>query len=288
LISIIISTYNPTYLAALQQNIANSIGCAYEIIAIQNQQQYSISEAYNMGAAQAQYNILCFIHEDIEIKTNNWGTLLLAHFNTNSQIGVIGLAGSTFKTMMPSPVHISDSTYRSQIIQRTNGNEKIDYFNPLNENISEVVVLDGVWLAARKNIYQQVQFNHNLLKGFHGYDTYFSCRATAYCKLAVVYNIVIVHFSLGQFASQWFNAQVLVCEHLQLVFNKAHLSTQALSKQEVKTLQAAAFKATFKQLVVNPKITKNQALGWYKKYWRYGCSNPFYFIKNSFRLWLKK
>ena len=45
---------------------------------------------------------LCFMHDDIFIHTKNWGLELLKTFESDNEIGLIGVAGSKIKTKMPS------------------------------------------------------------------------------------------------------------------------------------------------------------------------------------------
>ena len=67
----------------------------YEIIKIDNPGTMGISEAYNRGIA-ATFDYLCFCHEDILFQTEGWGRKLLEIFSYDSQIGLIGIAGSPY------------------------------------------------------------------------------------------------------------------------------------------------------------------------------------------------
>ncbi|HBR11511.1 MAG TPA: hypothetical protein DD740_04740 [Chryseobacterium sp.] len=73
MLSIIISSYQPDYFAALEKNIAETCGIPYEIVKIDNPGVMGICEAYNKGAALAQYENLLFLHEDVEFETKDWG-----------------------------------------------------------------------------------------------------------------------------------------------------------------------------------------------------------------------
>ena len=102
MISIIISSYRADKFSVLEQNIKETIGVEYEIIKIHNPGKMGICEAYNRGAAQAKFPYLCFLHEDVEFRTNKWGENLLTHFDADANAGVIGIAGSIFKCKMVS------------------------------------------------------------------------------------------------------------------------------------------------------------------------------------------
>lgn len=59
MVSIIICSVSPLLLEDLKQNIAQTIGVEYEIIAIDNREKrWPIAKAYNYGAQQAKYPYL--------------------------------------------------------------------------------------------------------------------------------------------------------------------------------------------------------------------------------------
>lgn len=59
MVSIIICSVSPHLLKKLQQNIAQTIGVEYEIIAIDNREKHwPIAKVYNYGAQQAKYPYL--------------------------------------------------------------------------------------------------------------------------------------------------------------------------------------------------------------------------------------
>ena len=85
------------------------------------------------------------------------------------------------------------------------------YYNP-NEGklIQEVVVLDGVLLVCPKKVWQEVKFDNQILKGFHLYDLDFSFRVAEKYKVAVVYNINLIHLTQGgSFGNQWLSYTLL-------------------------------------------------------------------------------
>lgn len=91
------SHYNEINNNIFKQHISNTIGCKHEINCIKNFNEYSLSEIYNKFLENNKdiNNILLFCHNDILIKTKNWGRILLNKFN-NTNYGIIGVAGTTF------------------------------------------------------------------------------------------------------------------------------------------------------------------------------------------------
>lgn len=264
MISIIVCSRDKKLLHKLETNIAATINVAYEIISVDNSEnRYSICEAYNIGGIKAKYNILCFIHEDIIIKTPNWGNKLLQHFESNTAFCVIGFAGSNYKSIIPSPWYAAgENTIRSNIFQISNNIEIHDLVNPEEETISEVVVLDGVWLTVKKDIFNKVLFNEELLKGFHGYDLDFSIRASNHCKLAVIYDVDIIHASTGSFENEWLEAQLKVDSFLNKKYGIPYYATNKIKNELQEKLDKNVFKTTFKNICKQPKISIENIKNW--------------------------
>ncbi|MCF0056996.1 glycosyltransferase [Dyadobacter sp. CY356] len=211
MISIIICSANAEELSEVSKNIDETIGVAYEIIGIDNSNgKRGICAVYNEGKQRAKFDILCFMHEDIEIKTQNWGTILLGIFSENKEIGVVGVAGGGYKALAPSGWYCVeyDSPDRSfqNVIQGYKLNDKDEihaYHNPYQQQLSEVVCADGMWLAARKDILDEKPFDEKLLKGFHGYDVDFCLNIFGKHKIVVTYDILMKHSSEGNFGREW-------------------------------------------------------------------------------------
>jgi glycosyltransferase involved in cell wall biosynthesis len=194
--------------SALAANIKNSVGVPFEIIRVVNDATMpGICEAYNRGAAKAKYNFLCFVHDDIFFTTNDWGKKLIKHFDADEDAGLIGVLGCIYKTKMvawwPHARIENAETKRINIIQHYKYNpareKEIYSLNPFNEQKAKVVDIDGVFMATKKNIWEANKFDADLFKGFHGYDADFSIQVGRTKNLYVVYDIVIEHFSEGNF-----------------------------------------------------------------------------------------
>lgn len=214
MISVIICSINKTLAAQVQQNIAETIGVIWELIIIDNTiNPKGITEVYNQGAAVSKYEILCFVHEDVLFTTKNWGKILIDTFTNDSRLGLIGVAGSKYKSRVPSgwfsgiaAIDCCNITHLDNI-----NNRQMMYYNPDESKlIQEVVVLDGVLLVCPKRVWQEVKFDHEILKGFHLYDLDFSFRVAEKYKVAVLYSIHLVHLTQGgSFGNQWLNYTLL-------------------------------------------------------------------------------
>jgi hypothetical protein len=197
-------------LSAVQKNIEETIGCQFEIIPIVNHRKFSIARAYNIGAQKAKYDMLCFVHEDVKLVTMNWGALMIAHFNELSGVGIIGVAGSIYKSGTLSswshPKFDDWEPKRCNLIQHSTGDSEqpeLLLINPASERSARVVCLDGVFLAMKKHTWQLYNFDENNIKGFHAYDLDISLVVGQTFKNYVIYDILLEHFSVGKNDVMW-------------------------------------------------------------------------------------
>ncbi len=207
MISIIICSRNSGIAPELSSNIDATIGCGYEMVIIDNSDnRYSIFQAYNKGIEESKSDILCFIHDDILFHSNGWGQKIIEIFNSDIQIGLIGVAGSKAKTKAPSGWwNVPHELKQVNIIQHVETGEVERWEYGLeNELLTEVVAIDGVFIAARKD--KNISFDASL-KGFHNYDLNISLqyKAKGY-KVMVSKEIVIEHFSNGNINNDWYLA----------------------------------------------------------------------------------
>jgi hypothetical protein len=247
MISIIISSANAEQLKRVTENVTATIGVPFEIITTDNSRgEKGICEIYNHGAKKAKYDILCFMHEDVNIHTRNWGGIVISTFADNPKLGLIGIAGTAYKPIAPSGwegfgainlyVNIIQSyKYKKRDPDTVN-------INPTNERLPRVACVDGVWLCAPKKVALEHPFDEALFKGFHCYDIDFSFSVAQAYEIAVTYDILLNHFSEGNYNQAW------VDENIKLHKKWAHhlpVNLQGLTDKE----QIKAEKMTFKSYV---------------------------------------
>ncbi|MDN3656769.1 glycosyltransferase [Ferruginibacter paludis] len=214
MMSIIICSVNSKLLGQLRQNIAETIGIEYEIIAIDNSsKKEGICSVYNKGGATARYPILCFMHEDILFETSNWGLLIVQHFR-QPKTGLLGIAGGDSKGLVPSSWSSSFKSNEINIIQHTEKKREarhiVETYNNLPGTKKKAVTLDGVLLCTRKEIFAQLKFDEVNLKGFHGYDIDYSLQVFCYFEVAVMFDVVVHHFSEGKPDNKWVESAVVI------------------------------------------------------------------------------
>jgi len=212
MISLIICSRNKSLLNNIQRNISQTIGINYEVI-VQNSPkgEMGIAKAYNLSGAKAKYPYLVFVHEDVQFHSENWGHKVIKHLE-NEATGLIGVVGTKIKTSAPSGAWLNNSLLdRFFMFQRNpSGDNYIKYANPLNEEISEVKILDGLFLCCRKNVWEENKFDELNFENFHGYDIDFSLQIQQIYKLYVVYDIELEHFSNGGNSKAWIKAMIKI------------------------------------------------------------------------------
>lgn len=196
----------------LSFNIKQTIGnIEYEIIKIDNIiDKLSISNAYNKGIKLSSYNILCFIHEDINFISVGWGEKLLDFFKENINTGVIGVAGSKVHCKAPGSWFNTPVKYHVKNIVQNNNNSLIREQVGFERSHSheQVVVVDGVFMIANK--INGILFDDKI-KGFHGYDLVYSLiHANAGLKNYVINDILLEHNSIGNINKDWLKSMFQV------------------------------------------------------------------------------
>ena len=211
--TIITCSIDPAKAETLRQNIAATIGVEFEFAAIDNRGTgKGICHVYNEAAERAQYDLLCFVHEDVEFTTEGWGTVLAAKLREAS-CGIIGFAGSTVKLQRTTAWNTARRYMRCNYTQFMRGRNHTKRVNPFAEEFSRVVTLDGMCLAMRRDVWAQLRFDEEHLTGFHGYDLDITiASAAAGLNNYVCHTIMPIHYSAGNYSPQWYAETVRLHE----------------------------------------------------------------------------
>ncbi|MDB4919628.1 glycosyltransferase [Mucilaginibacter sp.] len=205
MLSLIICARASDVSLSLKENIANTIGAAYEIIVIDNSDnKYNIFEAYNLGVQRSRYPVLCFMHDDIQYFTKDWGNLALNHFD-DEKTGAIGIAGTPYMPYLPGSWWGGNLISINMLSDREGAeHHSFQAYLPAAGNRSKVVVLDGVWFCIRKNLFDSIRFDDDIYRGFHFYDVDTTMQVSqAGYNVYCVFDIVIKHFSKGDINETW-------------------------------------------------------------------------------------
>lgn len=220
MISIIICSRTPDISAELKQNIAETIGCEYELVVTDNSRNhYSIFQAYNEGVERAKGEILCFAHDDILMHTSGWGRIVAKELEDDS-IGMIGVAGSHI--MPKAPMYWWTSPYIAQYNWETDKgitkeNVTVDTFNG---DLADVAVVDGLFFCIPKSLFSSLRFDDASYSGFHAYDMDMSMQVQNIGKrVCVTRGFIVEHFwSERQFQNTKYMS--LLDKNMEVFFNK--------------------------------------------------------------------
>ena len=206
MISIIICSINNLLLEKCKLNFIQTIGVDYEFIEINNlKEKLSLSDAYNKAALVSKFNVLLFIHEDVEFIKPHWGKKLI-NILKKKEIGVVGVAGSTYLSIVPSGWYMPDDSLNKVYIHQGFKYKTAPIrFDNQGEDLTPVYLLDGVFLAMRKEIWEEFPFNENL-EGFHAYDVDICQRVSSKYQNIFTNQIEILHHSEGKVDKNYFDA----------------------------------------------------------------------------------
>ncbi|MBD8084306.1 glycosyltransferase [Chryseobacterium caseinilyticum] len=201
MLSIIISSYQPHYYTALEQNIAATCGVEYELIKIDNPGVMGLCEAYNKGAEKATYENLLFLHEDVKFHSQNWGLRVLEGLQI-PDAGLIGIAGSKRKFNLPYGFYNAMPGENFAFLHHS-GEAHLEIKDDAIP--VPVRVIDGVFIAMTKKVWSEFSFAKDL-SGYHFYDLNISLRVSEQFQNYLIPNIGIEHFSKGNFGDHWIRA----------------------------------------------------------------------------------
>jgi len=217
MISVITCSIKPESCKRMLKSIEETIGVEYESIVIDNREKNEgICKVYNDGAMQANGDYLLFIHEDVEIKSNNWGSELIKFAEFNANCGVIGVAGgksigknfSIWDNAGEKFINLYDLVGTDK--DECDENDLIySYSNPNNEEFAQVVCLDGVFLFTQKHIWEVNRFDEKNFKSFHFYDADFTLSLAHNRKNYVYFGIKLYHFSKGKVNKAFCNSMLI-------------------------------------------------------------------------------
>lgn len=244
MLSIVICSLNNELTEQLKTNIRETAGVDTEIILIDNRRnEYSLCAAYNKGAGLSKGDIICFIHEDIVFKTINWGSIIQKILE-DKEIGLAGVAGAYYYPLAPVGWFHSHEL-EVNIIQHYKYSHKAPQEIKLSRfpdhSPIDVVVLDGLFIAGRKEVFSQFRFDEKLLPGYHGYDMDISLQVGQSYKLKAIKNILIEHLSEGQQNDDWYSSM----KKIAFKWNKKLPAFSIPYSQEEKTVLKLGSLTTF-------------------------------------------
>jgi predicted O-linked N-acetylglucosamine transferase (SPINDLY family) len=176
-------------------------GRSLEIVGVHDAR--SLAEGYNRAAAGAGGDVLVFSHDDIELETPDFAARMLAHLDRFDGIGIAGAS----KVVGPEWGQAGQRHVHGHVLHAPPADRRgvllmaAGFQAPVREGIR---VLDGVFLAVRRHVWEAHRFDADTYDGFHLYDLDFTWRASgAGARLAVPLDLLILHHSTGRYDAAW-------------------------------------------------------------------------------------
>lgn len=204
--SFVVCSIHPQRAEALRRNIESTVGVPFELIVKDNRDTgKGICRVYNEAAAEARFDLLCFLHEDVAFRTPNWGSAIAEQLR-KPDCGVIGFAGSAVKSRALSGWSV-DPGIRENYTQPDpkRGPEAVRRFrtNPDGADYAPAVCLDGLCLFTRREVWAEIRFDEEHFRGFHAYDLDFTTAVSRRYRNRVCMTVEIEHFSAGAYDRSW-------------------------------------------------------------------------------------
>ncbi|CAN2045072.1 protein O-GlcNAc transferase [Candidatus Magnetomoraceae bacterium gMMP-1] len=206
MISIIVCSNQNPCSAAHRKNIEKTVGCEFEYIRINNSDnKFGICAAYNKGTEKASGDILVFVHDDVFFISSDWGKILQEKFSFDSSLGLVGLAGTQYldKNNPFWPYAERPFIYGRVVHEKKDPDKSVLTIFSRDKRDTEVVAVDGLFLAIKKSLFNTIKFDEKTFDRFHFYDLDISMQVKKTHKVIVTCDILVKHLSGGSFKGVW-------------------------------------------------------------------------------------
>jgi hypothetical protein len=201
-ISAIVASIDPAKYAAVVSNLKERFsGHDLDVVGLHDAK--SLAEAYNRGAAKARGDVLVFAHDDIELRTSDFAARLFAHLERYDGVGVAGASRITG----PRWDHAGQRHIHGHVLHLPPPGKAgvllmaAGFQRPVCEDVK---VLDGVFIAVHRRVWEAHKYDFRTYDGFHGYDLDFTRRASAAgARFAVPLDLTLLHRSTGRYGGDW-------------------------------------------------------------------------------------
>jgi len=209
-ISVIICSITPAKFDRVCANYRERLsGVPHEIIGIHDAR--SMCEGYARGLAQSTGDILVFSHDDIAIHAPDFADRLQNRLTEHELVGVVGstqLSGEGWLYSRWPHMH-----GQVGMPGTTGAGITLTAFHMRGAATPGAQVLDGLFLACRRDIAEDTGFDADTFDGWHFYDFDFSYRAwRANRRTAVCHDFLVEHASQGGFNAEWLRYALRFCD----------------------------------------------------------------------------
>ena len=174
-------------------------GVGHEIISIRDAR--SLAEAYNWAVSNSVADVMVLSHDDVDVLADDFAARLFHHLRTFDALGVVGSTRADGPTVGWS----GHPHLRGWITHHSPGEAQwqVDLLDH-RAVAGDIMLLDGVLLAARRKVLEDVPFDAAAFDGFHLGDLDWSLRASrAGFRLGTAADLSVVHASRGSYDAVW-------------------------------------------------------------------------------------
>jgi hypothetical protein len=172
--------------------------CDHEIIAIRDAS--SLASAYNWAARHAQGELVVFSHDDVEVASDRLATALRRALAALDVVGVVGTS-RLVDAYWPRAGH---PWLHGWVAAPGPDGFTVSVYGVDAAITPGLQALDGLFLAAKREVLRSVTFDEAAFDGFHGYDVDFTFRAhCAGFRVGVSAEIAAIHASQGGYGEDW-------------------------------------------------------------------------------------
>jgi GT2 family glycosyltransferase len=208
MITIVYSTHkDENYNNKFKQHLLQTVGLKdVQILEYQNNNEFSLTEVYNKGISESNFNIVICCHNDIKLE-KGWGKKLLGNFNENPEFGIIGKAGTCYFPESGVYWERMNQTMVGQVYHQPPGQKKwLSSYSIKSPDLIEVVSIDGLFISFDKTKIKH-KFDESYGK-FHFYDHGFCVpNFIDGVKIGVTNSFDIIHESVGRPNQEFFESK---------------------------------------------------------------------------------
>jgi GT2 family glycosyltransferase len=270
MITIVYSTHkDENYNNKFRQHLLQTVGLKdVQILEYQNNNEFSLTEVYNKGISESNFNIVICCHNDIKLE-KGWGKKLLGDFNENPEFGIIGKAGTCYFPESGVYWERMNQTMVGQVYHQPPGQKKwLSSYSVKSPDLIEVVSIDGLFISFDKTKIKH-KFDESYGK-FHFYDHGFCVpNFIDGVKIGVTNSFDIIHESVGRPSQEFFESKDRFVEKYKDVLPIDLKPTKILIPQ----IKEKPIKNIGKVAIIIPTKGKVEML--------YSCVESFYIHCNS-------
>jgi len=203
--------------------MSRTVGCEHEYVRIDNSDgRYGLAAAYNEGVRRAKGQVLVFVHDDVYFLEKGWGRRLEERFAGDHGIGLIGVAGAQVLLRHHSGWPLIGPPYTVALVFHEYGFMRFPRVDDLRRRWlrwqgrlpyepyeMEAVVVDGLFVAMPRRLFDSVSWGEETFDGYHFYDADICMQVRRTHRIIVMADLLVKHKrahgdrSHGNVATAW-------------------------------------------------------------------------------------